>query len=305
MEDRTKYLGGSDCAGVLGLSRWTTPLKIWAEKTGQIKPKDISDKICVKLGNRLEDIVAEMFCEKTGKKVRRVNETIFHSKYNFLGANIDRRLVGENTILECKTCSAWKAKEWEGEEIPQEYILQVLHYLAVTGARTAYIAVLIGNQDFVYKEVQRDEKIISDIIKKEVSFWNNFVLKNEMPMQITKNDADTLYNLFPNAEPESEIELDDTSAQLFETRQALLQDKNHIVGLLEKTDNEIKSLLKDKEIGKVGNWVATWKKQVSKRIDTKRIKDERPDICDNFLKTIESRVLRIKEIKEKTEVIKK
>jgi len=304
MNDRTKYIGGSDCAGILGLSRWTTPLQIWGQKTGNILEKDISDKIYVKLGNKLEDIVAEMFCEKIGKKVRRVNETIFHEKYNFIGANIDRRVVGEDTILECKTCSAWKAKEWEGEEIPKEYILQVLHYLAVTGASMAYIAVLIGNQRFAYKAVKRNEKLISQIINKEVSFWNNFVEKNEMPMIITKNDADALYELFPLAEPESEIQLADNAAQLFETRQSLLSDKKHIVGLLEKTDNEIKALLKDKEIGKVGNWIATWKEQISKRLDTKEIRENYPDICNKFLKETKSRFLRVIEIK-KTEETKK
>jgi len=304
MQDRKKYIGGSDCAGILGLSRWTSPLQIWGEKTGNIKPKDIADKIYVKLGNKLEDIVADFFTEKTGKKVRRCNDTIFHSKYNFIGANIDRRVVGEDTILECKTCSAWKSKEWEGEEIPQEYILQVLHYLAVTGADKAYIAVLIGNQKFVYKEIKRDEKIIYDIIKKEVYFWQNFVEKNEMPMQVTKNDADALYELFPLAEPDSEIELSDSAAQLFETRQSLLADKKHIAGLLDKMDNEIKALLKDKEVGRVGNWIATWKAQISKRLDTKAVREKHPDICDKFLKETKSRVLRVREIKKTEEKTK-
>jgi len=297
MNERNNYIGGSDCAGVLGLSRWKTPLQVWAEKTGNIKPKDISDKIYVKLGDKLEDIVADFFCEKTGKKVRRVNETIFHKQYNFIGANIDRRIVGEDTILECKTCSAWKSKEWEGEDIPQEYILQVMHYLAVTGANMAYIAVLIGNHDFRYKEIKRNEKLINDIIKKEVYFWKNFICKKEMPMQIHKNDAETLYEMFPSEMEGKEIELDDNASQLFETRQALLADKTHIIGLLDKTDNEIKALLKDAEIGKVGNWIATWKNRKTTRLDTLKIAEERPDLYDRFSKVSESRVLKIKEIK--------
>ena len=34
-ENRHLYIGGSDIAKVMGLSRWGTPLSLWAEKTGK------------------------------------------------------------------------------------------------------------------------------------------------------------------------------------------------------------------------------------------------------------------------------
>ena len=55
-------------------------------------------------------------------------------------ANIDRRVVGENAVLECKTANQFLAKEWEGEEIPASYLVQVQHYLEVTGAEKGYIS---------------------------------------------------------------------------------------------------------------------------------------------------------------------
>jgi predicted phage-related endonuclease len=45
--ERIGFIGSSDAAAVLGLSRWKTPLQIWAEKTGQVVPDDISDKEAV------------------------------------------------------------------------------------------------------------------------------------------------------------------------------------------------------------------------------------------------------------------
>ena len=51
-------------------------------------------------------------------------------------ANVDRLIVGENAGLECKTTSAYNAKEWDGDEVPAQYILQVQHYMAVTGAKS-------------------------------------------------------------------------------------------------------------------------------------------------------------------------
>ena len=57
-ENRHLYIGGSDIAKVMGLSRWGTPLSLWAEKTGKIPPKDLSNVEAVELGNDLEDFVA-------------------------------------------------------------------------------------------------------------------------------------------------------------------------------------------------------------------------------------------------------
>lgn len=257
-KDRLSYIGGSDAPAVLGLSRWSSPIKVWAEKTGAIEWPD-GDELYKELGEMMEDTVAKLFTKRTGKRVFRVNETRHHKNYPFLAANIDRRVVGENAILECKTCTAWKAKEWDGEEIPTEYLIQIYHYLAVTGADYAYVAVIIGNERFVWKKVERDKKIIGDIVRKEVDFWNNHVLKNEMPTTVTKNDADVLYGLFPVSDPDKTVVLDDEANKLIESRQALLQDKSVVVGELERIDNAIKLLLKDSENAQSDRYRITWK----------------------------------------------
>lgn len=133
--NRVNFIGASDCSGVLGLSHWESPLSIWGYKTKLLEPPDLSDVLAVELGNELEDFVARRFEKETGKKVERVDETLFHPKFTFIGANLDRIVVGEDAVLECKTTSAWKEKDWVDEEIPQEYILQVLHQLAVSGKK--------------------------------------------------------------------------------------------------------------------------------------------------------------------------
>lgn len=293
MNNRNTYIGGSDCAGVLGLSRWNTPLQVWAEKTGQVLPKDISDKVAVKLGNKLEGTVAELFMEETGKKVQRVNETIFHQKYDFLGANLDRRIVGEDAILECKTCSAWKAKEWEGQEIPQEYILQCYHYLAITGKQKCYIAVLIGNQDFKWKEIKRDDKLILDIIKKEVHFWENFVVPKVMPFTIKSSDSEILSELFQDVKEDSQIELDDKARAILENIESMKQDKFSLEKQIEQQENEIKALLKENQSAICGDYSITWKMQNVKRINIKQLKSVEPEIYEKYLNENKSRVLRI------------
>lgn len=294
IQQRMGYLGGSDVAAVLGLSRFKTPLKIWAEKTGQLLPEDISGQINVRLGNKLEQTVAEFFMEETDKKVHRVNETIYHPKHPFLAANIDRRVVGEEALLECKTASAWVAKEWAGEDIPQEYVIQVLHYLAVTGKKYGYIAVLIGNQDFKWKKIERDEEVIKSMIEKEVNFWNNFVVPKVMPMQISYQDSDTLYRLFPTAEEGSVVELGDDADKLIETRNAMVQDKKSLEAQLDRMENEIKAILKENESGESERYIVTWKNQVRSNVDSKKLAEEFPEIHAKVQKEIALRVLRIK-----------
>jgi putative phage-type endonuclease len=292
---KTNYIGGSEAAAVLGLSRWDTPLSVWARLTGAL-PREEKEGLHLTLGNRLEEVVAELFTQQTGKKVQRVNETRFHKHYPYLGANLDRRIVGEDAILECKTASAWKAKEWQDEDIPQEYVLQVVHYLAVTGAQKGYLAVLIGNQDFKVKEILRDEALINDLVRKESDFWTRFVVPKVMPGigMITTRDADTLYSLYPVADPGSVVHLTDDANKIIETRNAYIQDIKNLEAQTERMENELKLLLGAKEYGQTDQWVISWKNQSSRRLDTGLLKAEKPELYERYLREIASRVLRIK-----------
>lgn len=294
LEDRTTGIGGSDAAAVCGLSRWKTPLSIWVEKTGNVVPKD-SPTLAKTLGTRLEEVVAELFTEETGKKVARVNERIVHPKFSFIHGRIDRRIVGEEAILECKTATAYKAKEWEGEEIPHEYILQCYHYLALNPKwKRIYLAVLIGNQDFKVKTIERDDKVIADLVKKEVDFWEKYVVTKEMPSIITSKDAETLYGLYPIAVSGSEMELSDEINIQIESRNSMIQDIKALEVQVDKAENEIKAALKDQELGRSAQWIVTWKNQITNRLDQGLLKEKRPELYEQFVKAVPSRVLRIK-----------
>lgn len=299
INERKGYIGGSDAAAVLGLSRYKTILQVWAEKTGTIEPDDISDKLNVRLGNKMEAIVSELFTEETGKKVHRVNETLFHPNYPFIGANIDRLIVGENAGLEIKTTSAWMAKNFEGDELPAEYILQCYHYMAVTGKPKWYLAVLIGNNDFKIKVLERDEKIIKQIIAKEVDFWEKFVIPKTMPEAISARDSDTLFQIFPDSLLAGEaVELGDKGARFIETLKANQADLKVLENVIDQNKNELKAMLGENLMGRTGDWIVTWKTQTTKKLDIDRLKKEAPDLYEQYVKEIPSRVLRLTEIKK-------
>lgn len=296
--DRTGYIGGSDIAAVLGLSRWKTPLQVWAEKTGNLIPEDIGHKLHVRLGIKLEATVCDLFTEETGKKVARVNEALVHPKYPFLRGMIDRRVVGEKSILEAKTTSSWNADKWEGDDnIPQDYILQTMFYMELAGAERGYLACLVGNQGFHVKTIERDDKLQKEIIAKAVDFWTRYIEPKIMPTMITSRDADTLYSLYPLGDEGEAIVLDDTANALVDTLLAYNADAKALENQIDKVKNDLRIMLKEHTSGVTDKWTITWKNQETNRVNLKKLKDEKPEICAAYLEKSDSRVLRVKALK--------
>lgn len=263
--DRKTFIGGSDAAGVMSMSRWKTLLQVWAEKTGAVE-RDRNESIAMKVGKALEPTVAALFQEETGLEVYAANERHYHPKYPFMSAEIDMKIKGEKAFLECKTCTIRKAKEWAGDdEIPTEYIIQTMHDLAVLPEyEHAYIAVVIGNEDFKWRKVLRDEKMIAEIERREANLWNKYIVPNVMPQMVTAGDKEILYKLFPKQRPGKEIRLGDDAVCLIELRNALYQDAATCESQAEKLDNEIKLKVGDAEIAIAGDWKVTWKERVVK-----------------------------------------
>ncbi|HDU7759649.1 TPA: YqaJ viral recombinase family protein, partial [Listeria monocytogenes] len=167
-------IGGSDAGIIMGLNQYKTAFELWLDKTDQVLPDESAGEAAY-WGNQMEEVVAKEFEKRTGKKVRRSNMMYQHPEHDFMLANVDRFVVGEDAILECKTASAYLAKEWEADEVPATYLVQIQHYLAVTGKSKAYVAVLIGGNKFIWKEIKRDDELINQIIAFELDFWETNV----------------------------------------------------------------------------------------------------------------------------------
>jgi putative phage-type endonuclease len=289
--DRKGYIGGSDIAAVMGMSRWTTPLQLWSEKTGKVEPEDISEKEYVEMGNELEETVARLFTKRTGKKVRRAPKNYRHPVHDFVRCQVDRLVEGTDQLLECKTASAWKEKEWEGEEIPQEYILQVNWQLGITGRNVGHIAVLIGGQKFLYKEIQFDPELFNNQLQAALDFWRMVEEKQE-PMAMGADNS-FMVELHPKEESEELQEVQELNAsiglvqQLKATIKETIEQKEEIEAKIKQAIGDNAGILTDE-------YKVTWKRQQTSRLDTKSLKISEPDVYAAFLKTSESRVLRVR-----------
>ena len=169
LAQRRKSIGGSDAAGIVGLSQYATPYTVWADKTGRFA--DQEDNEAMRQGRDLEGYVAERWMEATGKTVRRSNAILYNSLYPFAHADIDRTVVGENAGLECKTTSTLNLRQFKGIEFPEKYYAQCVHYLAVTGATRWYLAVLVYGRGFFTFTLERDQTEIDALMAAEQDFW--------------------------------------------------------------------------------------------------------------------------------------
>jgi predicted phage-related endonuclease len=71
--------------------------------------------------------------------------------------------------------------DWNGEELPASYVLEAQHSMRVSKAEKCHIASLLGGKKFVYKEILRDDKVISMIVQIEKDFWVNNILNRVPP----------------------------------------------------------------------------------------------------------------------------
>ena len=291
---RKRGIGGSDASVVLGFNRWKSPFQLYLEKTGEYSEE--IDNEAIYWGNTLEDIVAKEFQKRTGKKVRRRHQMFVHPEHEFMIANIDRDVVGEKALLECKTTNAFNSGAWDGDEIPAEYICQVQHYMAVLGYKKAYIAVLIGGNKFVWKEVERDDEFIDIMIQREKEFWENHVLAGQPPaIDGSTSATELLDKLYPTDNGET-VMLDSETEQLIEAIESLKNEKKQIEEQLKAYENQLKMALEDASIGVTNRFKVTYKAITTNRIDSKRLKEEHPEIYEKYLKPTISRRLQIKEV---------
>ena len=184
-------------------------------------------------------------------------------------------------IFEAKTASAYKAGEWE-DSIPAEYMLQVHHYLEVTGYNAAYIAVLIGGNTFRWKLIERDDELISMLIELESAFWNHVRERTAPPLDGSDASARFLAERFPNSVPRSEIALPDTAAELLIQYDQACEQLEAVTEQKQQAENRLKQMMGEHEIGTSGDRIITWKSVSQERLDSKTLKAEHPALYKRY-----------------------
>lgn len=296
LEYRRSGIGGSDAAAILGLNQYSSPYRVFLDKTGQLEERE--DNEAMRQGRDLEDYVAKRWEEATGKKVQRCNFILRSEEHDVMFANVDRMVVGEKAILECKTTSVYNRSDFENGQIPPSYYCQCMHYMAVTGYDTAYLAVLVLNKGFYHFEIKRDEKEIQSLIEAEEKFWNNHV-KEQLPPGPDGSDGDA--ELIKAQYPESTERHVDLMG--FDSEMDRLDELKVLKKQIETEEKQLQQSLQlrmgDAELAHCGDRIITWKSVTSNRVDSKKLKALFPEVYAQCVAPSTSRRFMIKQVKEK------
>jgi len=294
LEHRRKSIGGSDAAAICGLSKWASAYSVWANKRGLVE--DAPDNEAMRQGRDLEQYVAERFAEQIGKRVRRENAILINPAYPFAHANVDRMIVGEDAGLECKTTSSLNTARFKDVEFPEDYYAQCLHYLAVTGCRRWYLAVLVLGREFHVFTLERDEDEIDALMKMEREFWEH--VEQGTPPEVDGSIAtvEALDEVYPR---EGGADVDLTAYEGDVVR--YLEIGEEIKELKKQRDlhaNAIKAFMGDSGYGACGVAKVSWASRVTDKFDSARFAEEHPDLYRQYTHSYASRTFRVSARKE-------
>ena len=280
---RTKGIGGSDVSVIAGVNPFRSIFQLWLEKTGQIEPEETENEN-THFGNVLEPVVKREFSKRTGLKVRAKRALLQSEEYPFMLADLDGVIYenGKMNLFEAKTASAYKQEIWE-KGIPEEYVLQVQHYMAVTGAEKTYLAALVGGNRFYWKVVRRDEQKIAEIIALEKAFWEENVLAGKEPVPDGSGATTDFLNEKYASSNGNTILLPEEALSLCRRYEELSGQLNELQDKKDAVSNQLKNFLKNNESGVIGEYRVTWKQVTSTTFDKKRLEKENRALYEEYL----------------------
>lgn len=284
---RKKGITGTDAGAICGLNPYSSAFQIYQDKiTDEIEEFDNES---MRQGRDLEEYVARRFSEETGLKVRRAN-VIFQNEENpFMLADFDRLIVGQKAGLECKTVSPYSSDKWNDGNIPLHYQMQVQHYLAVSGFDCWYIAAVVFGREFLIRKIERDEELINYLIDIERGFWYNNVLAGIMPEPDgSDNCSEMIAKMYFKGQENKTIKLSgykeilDRRADLDKLIKKMEKEKKEI-------DQKIKMEMQDATVALEAGYKISWSNFEQNKLDTKKLKEEKPDIYKEYCKSSTNR----------------
>ena len=289
-------IGGSDIGAIVGLSPYRSAVDVWLDKVGR-SDAPAREGIHLRFGHHLEPFVAKEYERVTGHTTTELPRTLHHKIHPHLFAHVDRLVskgggavtnsdgaVCTDTLLECKTASAFMSDQWGPEwtdQVPPAYIAQCAWYMAITGCSEAHLAVLLGNSDFRVYRLLRDSELEAALMDAANNFWELNVLAEVPPEPISRLDVAKLY---PREEQGAVLEADESllaQVRLLGRTQRLLK---RLEGRSTQLCEQLTLRMQDAErICSQGRTLATWRaSSPPQRLDVSRLRRERPELVSEY-----------------------
>lgn len=186
---RSKGIGGSEIAIILGMSPYRTAYSLWLEKTGKVQPDDISGMPHVVRGILGEKTCRLMLERKYLKSFRPKEWQVEGTPFRATDDGYNEEL---ETLLEIK-CMGKAAHEAASRgEVPAHYLVQCQYNLFVSKAKRC-LFVSFRPEDETMHEVEvlpdpKEQKRLSDAARE---FWFENVLPDIPPALTDKDFTET------------------------------------------------------------------------------------------------------------------
>jgi putative phage-type endonuclease len=282
LEARRLGLGGSDAAPALGLSKWKSPLVLYLDKIGELTTIESEP---MRWGTAMEPIIRQRYADDNRQDIVRP-PMLKHPKHEWMLGNVDG-LIGKDKILEIKTA---RSSEGWGEvgssEIPDEYMLQVQHYLCVTHRVVADVAVLIGGSDYRVYTVEADREIAEMLLDGEAAFWH--MVQSRTPPEASS--LDDAKRRWPKSRLGIECKADTLVIDAIGRLRGLKNEEDRIKNEIDACKLVAQALMQEADtlVTEKGTALATWKStKPGKKFDTDTFKAAHPGLYAEFCKPTE------------------
>ena len=203
-------------------------------------------------------------------------------------------IIGEDAGLECKTTSALNLKKFKGGEYPENYYCQCMHYMAVTGCKKWYLAVLVLGEGFYDFTIERDEGEIKALMDAEREFWGFVERKTPPPTDGLKSTTEAISVLYPEDNGNS-VSL--TAYELYLAQYMnLTASIKHLEKCRDEAANKVKAFLGESARGETDRFKVSWTSTSRSTFDSKRFAKEHPEIdLSGYYKTSAYRTFKVSE----------
>ncbi|MEM5871960.1 MAG: hypothetical protein QW051_03745 [Candidatus Aenigmatarchaeota archaeon] len=274
------FIGGSNVAAALGLSKYKTVRQLVNELKGNVE-KMISNDVSLLRGRLFEKYAIEYLESTRGVVIDRKQHIITAGAAT---CHIDGYIGDE--IVEIKTSAI------RFDELPIEYILQVAWYLGldnINGYKSKRATVFVFDGFFNCKEfvVEYDKDLFDTIDEKIGLFYEKYIVGDAEP-PIDLNYVETLKDLSKDVVALNEEEIGFSIDELTEIKSRIKELEEKKAELEEK----LKLAINNRECVYVGNKKVTYKLQSRETIDSKTLQKDLPDVYEKYKKINTFRVLR-------------
>lgn len=261
LEGRKKGIGSSDAPVIMGVSRWKSPLMLFAEKTGKAPEGTEQYKEIMEWGLIMQPHILERYGKETGRVVVEQDLKIWRDQeIPFLLASLDGMAVhpsdrAQDGVVEVKNASAYTKQDWL-QEPPIEAQVQLQHQMMVVGVVWGAIGVLIGGNEFYRTpDIPRHEKLIETMRAKEIEFMRRVEL-NDPPKEMDAHESTkaALKLLFPEDTGETVV-LDAEAMHFHDEREHAKAQLKKYGEIKETADNTMRRLIGNATFGVLPNGI--------------------------------------------------